>query len=139
MKILLVEDSKFLRLATGRALARAGYEMSFAGDGDEALLMAAENLPDLILLDMMLPRMSGPEVLKALKKEPTTAAIPVVVLTGLAQTNAARLQGDGAFAFLTKADLALDQGVEPLLAALREIVKKLPNAPICAGTTMRQL
>ena len=113
MKILLVEDSKFLRLATGRALARAGYEMSFAGDGDEALLMAAENLPDLILLDMMLPKMSGPEVLKALKKEPTTAAIPVVVLTGLAQTNAARLQGDGAFAFLTKADLALDQGVEP--------------------------
>ena len=126
MKILLVEDSKFLRLATGRALARAG-------DGDEALLMAAENLPDLVLLDMMLPKMSGPEVLKALKKEPTTAAIPVVVLTGLAQTNAARLQGDGAFAFLTKADLALDQGVEPLLAALREIVKKLPNAPSCAG------
>ena len=107
--------------------------MSFAGDGDEALLMAAENLPDLILLDMMLPKMSGLEVLKVLKKEPTTAAIPVVVLTGLAQTNAVRLQGDGAFAFLTKADLALDKGVEPLLAALREIVQKLPKAPGCAG------
>jgi two-component system phosphate regulon response regulator PhoB len=133
MKILLVEDSKFLRLATGRALARAGYEMSFAGDGDEALLMAAKNLPDLILLDMMLPKMSGAEVLKALKKELATAAIPIVVLTGLAQTNAARLQGDGAFAFLTKADLALDQGVEPLLASLREIVKKLPNAPSCGS------
>jgi CheY-like chemotaxis protein len=133
MKILLVEDSKFLRLATGRALARGGYEMIFAGDGDEALLMAGENLPDLILLDMMLPKMSGPEVLKALKKDPATAAIPVVVLTGLSQTNAPRLQGDGAFAFLTKADLALDQGVEPLLAALREIVKKLPNVPSCAG------
>ena len=133
MKILLVEDSKFLRLATGRALARAGYEMIFAGDGDEALLMAGENLPDLILLDMMLPKMSGPEVLKALKKDPATAAIPVVVLTGLSQTNAARLQGDGAFAFLTKAGLALAQGVEPLLAALREIVKKLPNTPSCAG------
>ena len=77
MKILLVEDSKFLRLATGRALTRAGYEMSFAGDGDEALLMAAEKLPDLILLDMMLPKMSWPDVLKALKKEPETAAIPV--------------------------------------------------------------
>ena len=58
MKILLVEDSKFLRLATGRALTRAGYEMSFAGDGDEALLMAAEKLPNLVLLDMMLPKMS---------------------------------------------------------------------------------
>jgi hypothetical protein len=60
-------------------------------------------------------------------------AIPVVVLTGLSQTNAARLQGDGACAFLTKADIALDQGVEPLLAALREIVKKLLYAPSCAG------
>ena len=89
MKILLVEDSKFLRLATGRALAHAGYEMTFAGDGDEALLMAGENLPDLILLDMMLPKMSGPDVLKALKKEPVTAAIPVVVLS----TSAAELTG----------------------------------------------
>jgi two-component system phosphate regulon response regulator PhoB len=128
VKILLVEDSKFLRLATGRALAHAGYEMTFAGDGDEALLMAGENLPDLILLDMMLPKMSGPDVLKALKKEPVTAAIPVVVLTGLSQANSDRLLSDGAAAFLTKADLALDQGAEPLLVALRKIVKELPKA-----------
>ncbi|MGA8442042.1 MAG: response regulator [Candidatus Sulfotelmatobacter sp.] len=128
MKILLVEDSKFLRLATGRALAHAGYEMTFAGDGDEALLMARENLPDLILLDMMLPKMSGPDVLKALKKEPLTAAIPIVVLTGLSQANSDRLLSDGASAFLTKADLALDQGAEPLLVALKRIVKELPNA-----------
>jgi CheY-like chemotaxis protein len=128
MKILLVEDSKFLRLATGRALTRAGYEVSFAGDGDEALLMAGEKLPDLILLDMMLPKMSGLEVLKALKKEPATEAIPVVVLTGLSQTNAGRLRSDGAFAFLTKTDLALDRGAEPLLAALREVFTRLPNA-----------
>jgi two-component system, OmpR family, phosphate regulon response regulator PhoB len=67
-------------------LARAGYEMSFAGDGDEALLIAAEKLPDLILLDMMLPKTSGLEVLKALKRERATAAIPVVVLTGLSPT-----------------------------------------------------
>jgi len=102
--------------------------MSFAGDGDEALLMASEHLPDLILLDMMLPKMSGPDVLKALKKEPATAAIPVVVLTGLSQANAERLRGDGASAFLAKADLALDQGAEPLLAALKKIVKELPKA-----------
>ena len=135
MKILLVEDSKFLRLATGRALTRAGYEMSFAGDGDEALLMAAEKLPDLILLDMMLPKMSGPDVLKALKKEPETARIPVVVLTGLSQTNAERLRGDGAYAFLTKTELALDQGAEPLLAALRKVFKEIPGAP--TATTAR--
>jgi CheY-like chemotaxis protein len=128
MKILLVEDSKFLRLATGRALTRAGYEMSFAGDGDEALLMAGEKLPDLILLDMMLPKMSGLEVLKALKKEPATAAVPVVVLTGLSQTNAERLRRDGAFAFLAKADLALDQDAAPLLAVLTKLFTELPGA-----------
>ena len=129
MKILLVEDSKLLRLATGRALARAGYEIAFAADGDEALLMANENRPGLILLDMMLPKMSGLEVLKALKKDPATAAIPVVMLTGLSQTNADRLRSDGAFAFLTKTDLALDQGAEPLLVALRKIVAQLPAEP----------
>ncbi len=129
MKILLVEDSKLLRLATGRALTRAGYDMSFAGDGDEALLMASEQLPDLILLDMMLPKMSGLDVLKALKKDPTTKAIPVVVLTGLSQTNAERLRKDGALAFLTKDDLALDQGAEPLVAVLRKTFTELLGQP----------
>ncbi len=128
MRILLVEDSKFLRIATGRTLARAGYEMSFAGDGDEALLMAGKEQPDLILLDMMLPKMSGLEVLKTLKKEPATKGIPVVVLTGLSQTNAERLRRDGAFAFLAKADLALDQGGEPLLAVLTKIFTELSSA-----------
>jgi CheY-like chemotaxis protein len=102
--------------------------MSFAGDGDEALLMAGEKLPDLILLDMMLPKMSGLEVLKALKKEPATAEVPVVVLTGLSQTNAERLRRDGAFAFLAKADLALDQDAAPLLAVLTKLFTELPGA-----------
>jgi CheY-like chemotaxis protein len=130
MKILLVEDSKFVRLAMGRALTRAGYEMSFAGDGDEALLMAGEKLPDLILLDMMLPKMSGLDVLKALKKDHATATIPVVVLTGLSQTNAERLRRDGAFAFLAKADLALDQDAAPLLAVLTKLFTELPSAAL---------
>jgi CheY-like chemotaxis protein len=126
-KILLVEDSKFLRLATERSLARVGYEMSSAADGEEALLMAREKLPDLILLDMLLPKMSGPEVLKALKKDPLTRAIPVVVMTGMSQKNAARLQGDGAAGFLEKSTLELDKGSEKLLEAVRQIVEKLPQ------------
>jgi CheY-like chemotaxis protein len=126
-KILLVEDSKFLRLATERALTRAGYEVSSAADGDEAFRVAREKLPDLILLDMLLPKMSGPDVLKALKEDPLTKAIPVVVMTGLSQKNAARLQGDGAFGFLEKSELELDKGSEKLLAAVREILEKLPG------------
>jgi CheY-like chemotaxis protein len=127
-KILLVEDSKFLRLATERALARAGYEMSSAADGEEALRMAREKLPDLILLDMLLPKMSGPDVLMALKRDPVTKAIPVVVITGMSQKNAARLQKDGASGFLEKSELALDEGSEKLLAAVQEILEKLPEA-----------
>jgi CheY-like chemotaxis protein len=69
MKILLVEDSKFLRLATERAMVRAGYDVTSAADGEEGLRLAREKLPDLILLDIMLPKLSGPDVLKALKLE----------------------------------------------------------------------
>ncbi|HTC57881.1 MAG TPA: response regulator [Candidatus Sulfotelmatobacter sp.] len=124
-KILLVEDSKFVRLTTERALARAGYAVSSAADGEEALRMARERLPELILLDMLLPKLSGPDVLIALKKDPLTKGIPVVVITGLSQKNAARLQEDGAVGFLEKSELALDKGPEKLLAAVREILEKL--------------
>jgi len=131
-KILLVEDSKFLRMATERALARAGYAMLTACDGVEALKVAESEQPDLILLDMLLPKMPGPDVLKALKKNPRTKGIAVVVMTGLSQKNAARLRQDGACAFLEKSELALDKGSEALLNALAEILHKL-NRHAAAG------
>ncbi len=124
-KILLVDDSKFLRLATERALARAGYDVRSATDGESALNMAREIRPDVILLDMLLPKMTGPDVLKALKRDPATAGIAVVAFTGLSQKNAIRLQRDGACAFLEKSDLGLDKGCEKLLALLAGIVRKL--------------
>jgi CheY-like chemotaxis protein len=134
MKILLVEDSKFLRISTERALARAGYAVSTAVDGEEAVQFARERLPDLILLDMLLPKMSGPDVLKALKKDPTTSEIPVVVLTGLSQKNATRLRDDGAFAFLEKAELSLEKGSQALLAALDDSIKRLPQVRAQSAT-----
>jgi CheY-like chemotaxis protein len=124
-KILLVDDSKFLRLATERALARAGYQVSTAMDGEDALKIAREQRPDVILLDMLLPKMTGPDVLKALKKDPSTAGIAVVAFTGLSQKNAVRLEQDGACAFLDKAALGLDKGSEALLVALAGIMRKL--------------
>lgn len=124
-KILLVDDSKFLRLATERALMRAGYEVQTADDGEHALEVAHQQRPDLILLDMLLPKVSGQDVLRALKNDPATASIAVIVLTGLSCKNAERLKQDGAFAFLEKSRLGLDKGCEALLAAVKEIVKKL--------------
>jgi CheY-like chemotaxis protein len=126
-KILLVEDSTFLRLATERALLRAGYKVSSAADGVEALRLVHEESPDLILLDLLLPKMSGLDVLKALKQDPVTQPIPVVVITGMSQKNADRLQQDGASAFLEKSSLDLDKSADKLLAALGEVLKNLHN------------
>jgi CheY-like chemotaxis protein len=124
-KILLVDDSKFLRMTIERARARVGYEVTTAVDGPSALEEASKHKPDLILLDMLLPKMTGPDVLKALKKDPATAGIAVVVFTGLSQKNAVRLQHDGACAFLEKSELGLDKGCETLLAALADILRRL--------------
>jgi Response regulator containing CheY-like receiver, AAA-type ATPase, and DNA-binding domains len=135
-KILLVDDSKFLRMAIERALARAGYEVITAIDGPSALEVAHEQKPDLILLDMLLPKMTGPDVLKALKKDPATEGISVVVFTGLSHKNAVRLQQDGAYAFLEKSELGLDKGCETLLARLAEILRRLNLKVASAAPTL---
>ena len=98
--ILLVEDSRFLRLATEQTLIKAGYSVVTAGDGEEALRIAYTRIPDLILLDMLLPRLGGPEVLEELKQSPLTAHIPIIVLSSLSQKNEAKLKKVGAVAYL---------------------------------------
>jgi CheY-like chemotaxis protein len=123
MKVMLVEDSKFLRVATERALTKAGYEVVCAGDGEEALRLAREQLPALVLLDIMLPKVSGPDVLKALKQDPATARIPVMMLTSLSQKNAAALEKDGAAGFFEKSDLMLGAGPGSLVTAIGKILR----------------
>jgi len=96
---VLVEGSKFLRLAKERALSKAGYEVSVAADGEEALRVTNDKLPDMILFDMMLPKISGTEVLKALTGNPATMNIPVILLTSLRQRNEGKLLDAGAVAY----------------------------------------
>jgi|SRR5580658_233404 CheY-like chemotaxis protein len=124
-KVLLVEDSKFLRMANERALCKAGYEVSTAGDGEEALRVANEKLPDIILLDMMLPRISGTEVLKALKANPATMNIPVVVLTSLSQKNEEKLLHEGAEAYFEKSTLELDKHSNRLAATVETALTRV--------------
>jgi CheY-like chemotaxis protein len=124
-KVLLVEDSKFLRLANQRALSRAGYEVCTAADGEEALKVAYQKLPDIILLDMLLPKLSGPEVLKALKANPATLHIPVIVLTSLSQKNEEKLLHDGAAAFFEKSSLGLDQSSDRLASAVEMVLGRV--------------
>lgn len=94
-------------------------------DGERALEIAREKKPDVILLNMLPPKMTGPDGLRALKKDPATAGIAGVMFTGLSQKNGARLQHDGACAFLEKSQLGLDRGCETLLTALASIVRNL--------------
>jgi len=122
MKVLLIEDSRFLRTATERALAKAGFEVVSAGDGEEGLRLARQHLPAAVLLDMMLPKVSGPDVLKALKQDPATAKIPVMVLTSLSAKNAAALEKDGAAGFFEKSDLMLNAGSNSLVAAVQKML-----------------
>jgi CheY-like chemotaxis protein len=91
-----------------------------AGDGEEALRMAHESVPDLIILDMLLPKLGGAQVLHELKSSALTAKIPVIVLSSLAQKNEEKLKKEGATAYFEKSRLNLDNSSEPLI----QIVKK---------------
>ncbi len=124
-KVLLVDDSKFLRIANERALSRAGYEVSTAADGEEALKVANDKLPDVILLDMLLPKISGPNVLKALKANPATRGIPVIVLTSLSQKNEEKLINEGAAAYFEKSTLELDKSSDRLAATVEEVLRRV--------------
>jgi CheY-like chemotaxis protein len=121
----LVEDSKFMRLANERVLTKAGYKVSTAADGEEALRIARETLPDVILLDMLLPKLSGPEVLHKLKESPATACIPVIVLTSLSQKNEERLIQDGAAAYFEKSSLDLDKNSDRLAATVETVLHRI--------------
>ncbi|TAN58031.1 response regulator [Patescibacteria group bacterium] len=84
-KILLVEDDRFLIKAVYTKLTQKGFEVVLANDGDEAISKAKTEKPELVLLDMVLPKKSGFEVLRAIKGDPETASIPVFILSNLAQ------------------------------------------------------
>ena len=125
MKILLVEDSKAIRRENESALSKAGYEVICAEDGETALQLAKGQDFDLILLDMILPRMSGPEVLKRLKSEPATAHIPVVVLSGLSEKNRERLMEEGAEEYLEKNALMPGPGINLLPKTLENVICRI--------------
>ncbi len=80
-KILIVEDNEMNRDMLSRRLMRYGYETFIAIDGEEAVGMASSVRPDIILMDLSLPKIDGWEATRRIKKDPSTAAIPVIALT----------------------------------------------------------
>ena len=85
-KVLLVDDEADIRKIAALTLSRVGgWEVVQASSGPEALVAAARERPDVILLDVMMPGMDGPSTLEALRKDPATASIPVVFVTAKIQ------------------------------------------------------
>jgi CheY-like chemotaxis protein len=126
MKVLIVDDSRFLRMANERALVKAGHVVITAADGEEGLRLAQERKPDLVVLDMMLPKLSGPDVLRALRKDndAETASIPVMVLTSLPQCNEQKLIEEGATSYFAKSELMLDKGTGMFVATVERMLSK---------------
>ena len=122
MKILLIEDSRFQRIANERALVKAGYSVIQAGDGEEGLRVACKDIPDLILLDMMLPKVSGLDVLRALKGDVLVKHIHVIVLSGLGEGNETKLLNEGAAAFVTKSAKSLENDSSALIQTVKSVI-----------------
>ncbi len=125
MKILLVEDSRTIRLENQNALTSAGYEVIWAEDGETALRLAREHLPNLILLDLLLPRIGGIDVLRRLKSDSVTQHIPVVVVSGLSEKNRELLIEEGADDYLEKSLLMPEKGVNLLPKILPDLLRRI--------------
>lgn len=118
-KILLADDEQFITIAYRDGLQRAGYTVVVARDGDEALTLAKKEMPDIVLLDLIMPKMNGFEALKELKSDPKLAKIPVVILSNLNQdTDEKETRQMGAVDFYVKSDLSL----EDLVKNIRSLV-----------------
>jgi DNA-binding response OmpR family regulator len=117
MKILVIEDSRFLRIANERALTLAGHDVVSAGDGREGLRLALEQKPDLVILDLILPKLPGREVLRELRRNPDTVSIPVMIVSSLSQSNCQKLLAEGATSYYEKAQLMLDCGPDKFVQA----------------------
>ncbi len=120
-KILFVEDESALQKTLGDILKQRGYETISALDGETGLRLAESEKPDLILLDLILPRLHGLEVLKKLKSDPKTKDIPVIILTNLEGMKEIDQAIElGANTYLVKTRYTIEEVIEKVKKALGE-------------------
>jgi CheY-like chemotaxis protein len=116
-RILIVEDHPTMREAMRLVLEGEGFDIDEASDGDQALAAVQEERPDLVLLDMSIPGVSGPDVLAAVKKDPDNSTVRVIVVTATGEEGRAAAMAGGADHYFTKpfSPIALLQAVEEVL------------------------
>lgn len=131
-KILLVEDDKSLREIYGVRLLAEGYDIVSAGDGEEALAMAIKEKPQLIVSDVMMPKISGFDMLDILRSTTETKGIKVIMMTALSsEDQRARGEALGADRYLVKSQV----GIEDVVRTVHEVLADAPtSAPSAAQT-----
>lgn len=124
-KILLVEDDKSLREIYGVRLLAEGYDIVSAGDGEEALAMAIKERPQLIISDVMMPKISGYDMLDILRSTTETRDIKVIMMTALSsEDQRARGVSLGADRFLVKSQV----GIEDVVRTVHEVIGDMPQS-----------
>ena len=119
MKVMVVEDDVALREIYSIRITAEGYEVVSAGDGEEALAVAVREKPDLILSDVMMPKISGFDMLDILRNTPETANIKIIMMTALSSDDQ-RARGErlGADRYLVKSQV----GIEDVVNAIHEVL-----------------
>ena len=112
-KILIIEDDPGISKVISSRLSREEYTVLLAADGEEGLRKAQEENPDLIILDLMLPKLDGFEVLKSIKDDDKTKGVPVIILSNLGQTkDIDRGMKLGASDYLIKTDFSISEIID---------------------------
>ena len=126
-KIMVVEDDQSLREIYSIRLTAEGYEVCSAGDGEEALAIAVKERPDLVISDVMMPKISGFDMLDILRSTPETKDIKVIMMTALSSDDQ-RKRGEnlGADKYLVKSQV----GIEDVIAAVHEVLGGANAAPM---------
>lgn len=121
-KILLIEDDTVLLKAVSEALGKDGFEVLTAIDGETGIKAIEESNPSLVILDIILPKKNGYEIMEYIKLKPELSSIPVVILTNLeGAQDVERMLALGARAFLVKANYTIDEIVEAVKRILETI------------------
>lgn len=120
MKILIVEDEKQFQKMLTSVFKANGFETISAFDGKQAVQIAEEEVPDVVLLDLILPKKDGFFVIREMKKNPHLADIPIIVLTNLEDSRSMEeVVSFGVYTYLVKANYTLNEVVEKAKEALK--------------------
>lgn len=120
-KVLIVEDDKFLRTLLEKKLRSESFEVITAADGEEAMNQLVSTSPDMVLLDIILPKISGFSFLEQVQKDPNLNKIPVIILSNLAQGEDVQKGKDlGAIDYFVKANTSLEDLIKKVRAFLQD-------------------